>query len=81
MNTHKNNWQEIKNLSRTEEEEADYIDDQNNSNTGYNEDLLKYELSQAKKEKEYSFENDYDQHSDSDYNTSEINENEKYATD
>lgn len=80
MSTHKNNGQEIKNLSRTDEDEADYTDDQNNSNTGYNEEVLKYELNQAEKEKEYSFENDYDHNADSDY-TTEINENEKYTTD
>lgn len=78
MNINIHNWPEIHQVSRNDEYEADYTDDQNNSNTGYNEDLLKYELIQAEKEKEYRFEHDYDSDENRDF---EINDNEKYATD
>lgn len=59
-------------------QEIDYLNHQNNSNTGYNVDLLANELYLAQKDKEYSLESDDD---DYEVDQEELNESEKYAVD
>ncbi|TDW48797.1 hypothetical protein EV144_103314 [Flavobacterium sp. 270] len=67
MNTYKYNNQE-----------TDYLNHQNNSNTGYNVALLANELTLALREKLYSLENDDDLDQEE---IDEMNESEKYAVD
>ena len=69
MNTYKYNNQE-----------TDYLNQENNSNTGYNFALLANELTLALREKLYSLENENDDDLDQE-EIDEMNESEKYAVD
>lgn len=63
---------------RNQYQENDYLNHQNNSNTGYNVALLANELYLAQKDKQYSLESDEE---DFDIDQEELNESEKYAVD
>lgn len=61
-------------------QETDYLNHQNNSNTGYNFALLANELTLALREKLYSLENENEDDLDQE-EIDEMNESEKYAVD
>lgn len=56
----KNNWYENDLAENQHPADTDYTDDQNNSSTGYSENLLEKELDQDRKNKEDDSENDSD---------------------
>lgn len=68
------------NTYKYKNQDTDYLNHQNNSNTGYNFALLANELTLALREKLYSLENENEDDLDQE-EIDEMNESEKYAVD